>query len=89
MSLAPGLATEWKLVSDTVWEFTLREGVTWSDGQPLTPEDVVFSLTRSANIPNSPWATRHSPATSPASRWRGRARSASPPSNPRRSCRRT
>ncbi|WP_237180380.1 ABC transporter substrate-binding protein [Roseomonas haemaphysalidis] len=54
MSLAPGLAAEWKLVNDTVWEFTLREGVTWSDGKPLTPEDVVFSLTRSANIPNSP-----------------------------------
>jgi peptide/nickel transport system substrate-binding protein len=54
MSLAPGLATEWKLVNDTVWEFTLREGVTWSDGQPLTPDDVVFSLMRSANIPNSP-----------------------------------
>lgn len=54
MSLAPGLAAAWKPVSDTVWEFTLRDGVTWSDGKPLTPEDVVFSLTRSANIPNSP-----------------------------------
>jgi peptide/nickel transport system substrate-binding protein len=54
MSLTPGLATSWKLVSDTEWELTLREGVRWSDGQPLTPEDVAFSLTRSANIPNSP-----------------------------------
>ena len=54
MSLAPGLATEWKLVSDTVWEFTLRPGVLWSDGWPVTAEDIVFSLTRSANIPNSP-----------------------------------
>jgi peptide/nickel transport system substrate-binding protein len=54
MSLTPGLATSWKLVSDTEWEFTLREGVRWSDGQPLSPEDVAFSLSRSANIPNSP-----------------------------------
>ncbi|BFL66332.1 ABC transporter substrate-binding protein [Roseomonas mucosa] len=54
LSLAPGLATEWRPVSETVWEFTLREGVKWSDGQPVTPEDVIFSLTRSANIPNSP-----------------------------------
>jgi len=54
MKVIPGLASEWKLVSDTVWEFTLRPGVTWSDGKPLTPEDVAFSITRSANIPNSP-----------------------------------
>jgi peptide/nickel transport system substrate-binding protein len=54
MSLTPGLATSWKLISDTEWEFTLREGVRWSDGQPLSPEDVAFSLSRSANIPNSP-----------------------------------
>jgi peptide/nickel transport system substrate-binding protein len=54
MSVIPGLATEWKLLSDTVWEFTLRPDALWSDGSPVTPEDVAFSLERSANIPNSP-----------------------------------
>lgn len=54
MKLIPGLASAWKLVSETEWEFTLRPDVTWSDGKPFTSEDVAFSLTRSANIPNSP-----------------------------------
>ena len=54
MSLSPGLATEWKAVADTAWEFTLRPGVAWADGRPVTVDDVVFSLRRSANIPNSP-----------------------------------
>lgn len=54
MSVIPGLASAWKLVSDTVWEFTLRPDVTWSDGRKLTAEDVAFSIPRSANVPNSP-----------------------------------
>ncbi|MFC7555986.1 ABC transporter substrate-binding protein [Pseudoroseomonas wenyumeiae] len=54
MSLAPGLASSWKLLSDTEWEFILRPEAKFSDGQPVTPEDVAFSLTRSAHIPNSP-----------------------------------
>lgn len=35
---------------------TLREGVTFSDGTPLTGEDVVFSLDRARNPDLSPWA---------------------------------
>lgn len=37
----PALATEWENVDDTTWEFTLREGVTFHDGSPVTVEDVV------------------------------------------------
>ncbi|WP_017571927.1 ABC transporter substrate-binding protein [Nocardiopsis halotolerans] len=33
---------EW--VSDTVHEITLREGVTWNDGEPLVAQDVVTTL---------------------------------------------
>ena len=41
----PALATDWKISSDKkVFTFTLREGVKWSDGRPLTAEDVVFSF---------------------------------------------
>ncbi len=54
MQLTPGLASAWKLISETEWEFTLRPDVKWSDGRPLTSEDIAFSITRSANIPNSP-----------------------------------
>jgi peptide/nickel transport system substrate-binding protein len=42
----PLLATAWREMSDTQWRFTLRSGVKFSDGSPLTADDVVFSLTR-------------------------------------------
>lgn len=41
----PLLATEWKVVDDTHWEFTLREGVTWHDGTPFNAETAAESLT--------------------------------------------
>ena len=51
--LAPGLATEWRSVSPTVWEFKLREGVTWHDGKPFTADDVAFTLKRALDVPNN------------------------------------
>jgi peptide/nickel transport system substrate-binding protein len=42
----PGLAEGWKVVDPRTWEFTLREGVRFHDGSPLTAEDVVFSIKR-------------------------------------------
>jgi peptide/nickel transport system substrate-binding protein len=50
----PSLAESWRAVSDTVWEFKLRPGVTWHDGRPFTAEDVAFSFARVPNVPNSP-----------------------------------
>jgi peptide/nickel transport system substrate-binding protein len=52
--LEPGLATEWRPVSPTVWEFKLRPGVKWHDGRDFTADDVVFTLSRVPNVPNSP-----------------------------------
>jgi len=47
MQKEPALATEWGITDDpTVWEFKLREGVTFHEGQAFTAEDVVFSLNR-------------------------------------------
>ena len=48
------LATAWRALSDTVWEFELRQGVTWHDGRPFTADDVVFTFGRVPNVPNSP-----------------------------------
>ncbi len=43
----PGLATDWGVTDDPeVWEFQLREGVTFHQGQDFTAEDVVFSFER-------------------------------------------
>ena len=37
----PALATEWEATSDSTWEFTLREGVTFSNGEPFDADAVV------------------------------------------------
>ncbi len=43
--LLPDLATEWSFNDDaTVLTLTLRQGVTWHDGQPFTADDVVWTI---------------------------------------------
>lgn len=44
LSLQPALAEDWQAVDPMTYVFTLREGVTFHDGSPLTAEDVVFSI---------------------------------------------
>ncbi len=53
-NLKPGLAESWRTVEPTVWEFKLRKGVRWHDGSELTAEDVIATLKRVPNVPNSP-----------------------------------
>ncbi|KSU77592.1 peptide/nickel transport system substrate-binding protein [Pseudarthrobacter enclensis] len=44
--IVPSLATEWKQSSPMEWDFTIREGVEFQDGTPLTADAVVGSLQR-------------------------------------------
>jgi peptide/nickel transport system substrate-binding protein len=46
LRLQPALATSWKNVNETTWEFTIRPGVKFHDGAPLTVEDVKATLER-------------------------------------------
>jgi peptide/nickel transport system substrate-binding protein len=49
--LAPGLATEWEVSPDAkTYTFTLREGVTFHDGEPFNAEAVCFNFDRWYNF---------------------------------------
>ena len=39
-------ATEWKLLNPTTWQFKLRQGLKFHNGDPLTSADVKFSFER-------------------------------------------
>lgn len=43
-ALSPALAETWQNVDETTWEFTLRQGVTFHNGQPFTAADVKASI---------------------------------------------
>ena len=46
MSVEPTLATKWESSDSVVWKFTLRDGVTFTNGDPFTSADVVYSMER-------------------------------------------
>lgn len=51
----PDLATSWTVSGGgRVYTFTLRKGVRFASGNPLTAADVVFSLQRVANLKGNP-----------------------------------
>jgi peptide/nickel transport system substrate-binding protein len=56
ISLEPGLAESWEISEDGItYTFNLREGVLFSDGTPMTADDVIYSWTRAANDPDEIW----------------------------------
>lgn len=46
LQVEPSLATAFQRSGDSAWRLTLREGVKFQSGDPLTAEDVVFSVNR-------------------------------------------
>jgi peptide/nickel transport system substrate-binding protein len=54
-TVEPNLATSWEASDDgTVYTFTLRDDVTFANGDPLTADDVVFSFNRLKNVQSNP-----------------------------------
>lgn len=45
-TLSPGLAESFEHPTPTTWVYTIRDGVTFHDGAPLTAADVVASMSR-------------------------------------------
>ncbi|WP_090823448.1 glutathione ABC transporter substrate-binding protein [Paenibacillus sp. yr247] len=46
MEIQPSLATEWKKVNETTWEFKLRQGVKFHDGTPFNAAAVKKTIDR-------------------------------------------
>lgn len=53
MRIEPALAVRWESVDDHTWRFPLRPGVRFHDGRPLGAADVVASLERARDHPES------------------------------------
>lgn len=50
-NFAPGVAESWEFVDATTFKFTVKEGFKFHNGQPLTLDDVVFSIERLRSVP--------------------------------------
>ncbi|WP_370247688.1 ABC transporter substrate-binding protein [Nocardioides sp.] len=56
VTLVPDLATDTGRPNEdfTEWTFTLRDGIKYEDGTPVTPEDIKFGLERTMDISTFP-----------------------------------
>ncbi|MEL6514638.1 MAG: peptide ABC transporter substrate-binding protein [Pseudomonadota bacterium] len=48
-ALLPGVATDWSSPDNMVWTFNLRPDAEWSNGDPVTAQDFVYSWQRAAD----------------------------------------
>ena len=56
-TISPGLAATYEVASDGLSiRLMLRDGIKFSDGTPITADDVIFSLERARNPDLGPWA---------------------------------
>lgn len=57
-TLVPGVAESWQSAQDKIWTFTLRKNAKWSNGDPVTATDFVYSWQRLADPKTaSPYAS--------------------------------
>lgn len=55
IDVKPSLATKWARTPDGKgWRFTLRDGVKFASGTPMTADDIVWSITRVQNLKDQP-----------------------------------
>ncbi len=56
LKIGPHLAESWKLLDDNTWEFKLRKGIKFNNGEPFTAESVKFTVERGLDpkIPQRP-----------------------------------
>lgn len=47
--IVPGVAESWKQTDTTTWVFKLRKNAAWSNGDPVTADDFVYSWQRFVN----------------------------------------
>lgn len=52
--IVPALAESWETPDDVTYVFQLRDDAVFQNGDPLTPEDVVFSIQQAADPEKSP-----------------------------------
>ena len=55
LKIVPDLAESWRLVDDVTWEFKLKEGVTFHNGEPFNAEAAKYSLIRAKTWEKSQW----------------------------------
>lgn len=46
-----GLADSWETEDGQTWTFTLQDDLEWSDGEPITADDVVYTYTQLMEVP--------------------------------------
>jgi peptide/nickel transport system substrate-binding protein len=55
LSTETGLASSWSMAEDGLsWNFKLREGVPFQNGEEFLAEDMIFALEQTINIPEAP-----------------------------------
>lgn len=52
LEFEPRLASSWERVDETTYRFTLRKGVTFHSGNPMTADDVVWTFNRLKSSPD-------------------------------------
>ena len=55
MEYVPDLAESWKIVNDLTWEFKLRPGLKFINGEPINSEAAKYSLIRARTWKKSQW----------------------------------